>query len=242
MVVCDRSDAVACREGFFQGASSVQERDGRHPPWRRHCRSSRTVRVRHSRSIRGRTPPIASSRVAPAPFSDIGRGTSVQFVAACPPPIGGREESWRSISSLIPGRRRNAVVTRVVRSPDTRALIHASRYMRHCVGCPPRAALLNPRSPSAHLVQCHRFSLCDHRFSSPPTYSNSKGCRVESGTGAPTVGSGGGSVAFASGLSPAPMVTFPVPAHRTVRADFPHTALGRDHAFAHGKLTVRGAR
>ena len=66
--------------------------------------------------------------------------------------------------------------------------------------------------------------------------------RVESGTGAPTVGSGGGSVAFASGLSPAPMVTFPVPAHRTVRADFPHTALGRDHAFAHGKLTVRGAR
>ena len=66
--------------------------------------------------------------------------------------------------------------------------------------------------------------------------------RVESGTGAPTVGSGGGSVAFASGLSPAPMVTFPVPAHRTVRADFPHTALGRDHAFAHGKLPVRGAR
>ena len=65
---------------------------------------------------------------------------------------------------------------------------------------------------------------------------------VESRTGAPTVGSGGGSVAFASGLSPAPLVTFPVPAHRTVRADFPHTALGRDHAFAHGGLAVRKAR
>ena len=38
-------------------------------------------------------------------------------------------------------------------------------------------ALLNTQSPSAHLVQCHRFSLCDHRFSSPPPYSNSKGCR-----------------------------------------------------------------
>ena len=32
----------------------------------------------------------------------------------------------------------------------------------------------------AHLVQCHRFSLCDHRFSSPPPYSNSKGCSVSS--------------------------------------------------------------
>ena len=27
------------------------------------------------------------------------------------------------------------------------------------------------------------------------------------------------------------MVTFPVPAHRTTRADFPHAALGRDHAY-----------
>ena len=65
---------------------------------------------------------------------------------------------------------------------------------------------------------------------------------VESRTGAPTLGSGGGSVAFASGLSPAPIVTFPVPAHRTGQAVLPHPALGRDHAFAHGKLAVRGAR
>ena len=65
---------------------------------------------------------------------------------------------------------------------------------------------------------------------------------VESRTGASALGSGGLSVAFAPGLSPAPVATFPVPAHRTVHADFPHTALGRDHAFAHGKRVVRGPR
>ena len=31
-------------------------------------------------------------------------------------------------------------------------------------------------------------------------------------------------------------------AHRTGRADFPHPALGRDHAFAHGRLVVRVPR
>ena len=53
---------------------------------------------------------------------------------------------------------------------------------------------------------------------------------VESGAGAPTAGSGGDSVAFAPGLSPAPMVTFPAPALRTRRADFRHRALQWDHA------------
>ena len=53
---------------------------------------------------------------------------------------------------------------------------------------------------------------------------------VESRAGAPTVGSGGNSVTFASGLSPAPMVTFPAPAPRTRRADFRHRALQWDHA------------
>ena len=62
--------------------------------------------------------------------------------------------------------------------------------------------------------------------------------RVESRTGAPTLGSGGSSVAFATGLSPAPIATFPVPAHQTGRADFPHPAFGRDHAFAHGRPFV----
>ena len=54
--------------------------------------------------------------------------------------------------------------------------------------------------------------------------------KVESRAGAPTVGSGGDSVAFAPGLSPAPIVTFPAPAPRTRRADFRHRALQWDHA------------
>ena len=54
--------------------------------------------------------------------------------------------------------------------------------------------------------------------------------QVESRTGAPALGSGGLSVAFAPGLSPAPVAAFPVPAHRTRRADFRHRALQWDHA------------
>ena len=65
---------------------------------------------------------------------------------------------------------------------------------------------------------------------------------VESRTGAPALGSGGLSVAFAPGLSPAPMAAFPVPAHQTGRADFPHPAFGRDHAFACRRPLVLGAR
>ena len=65
---------------------------------------------------------------------------------------------------------------------------------------------------------------------------------VESRTGAPASGSGGGSVAFAPGLSPAPMAAFPVPAHQTGRADFPHPAFGRDHAIACRRPLVLGDR
>ena len=54
--------------------------------------------------------------------------------------------------------------------------------------------------------------------------------RAESGAGAPALGSGGLSVAFAPGLSPAPLTAFPVPAPRTRRADFRHRALQRDRA------------
>jgi len=53
---------------------------------------------------------------------------------------------------------------------------------------------------------------------------------------------GGYSVAFAPGRRPAPVVTFPAPAHRTGRADLPHPALSRDHAFAHGRCRVVSAR
>ena len=53
---------------------------------------------------------------------------------------------------------------------------------------------------------------------------------VESRAGAPTLGSGGDSGAFAPGLSPAPIVSFTAPALRTRRADFRHRALQWDHA------------
>ena len=66
--------------------------------------------------------------------------------------------------------------------------------------------------------------------------------KVESRTGAPALGSGGLSGAFAPGLSPAPMAAFPVPAHQTGRAGFPHPAFGRDHAFACGRPLVLGDR
>ena len=45
-----------------------------------------------------------------------------------------------------------------------------------------------------------------------------------------------------AGASLPAIAPFPVAAHRTGRAVFPHPALGRDHAFAHGKLVVRGPR
>ena len=44
---------------------------------------------------------------------------------------------------------------------------------------------------------------------------------VESRAGAPVVGSGGGSVAFATGLSPAPVTAFPVPRSPNPACGFP---------------------
>ena len=69
---------------------------------------------------------------------------------------------------------------------------------------------------------------------------------VESTTGAVAVGGRGGSrsrrLSPVAGASIPAMAPFPVAAHRTGRANFPHPALGRDHAFAHGRLAVRGPR
>ena len=79
----------------------------------------------------------------------------------------------------------------------------------------------------------------------PPPSSNSKGSRVESTTGAVALGRWGVAVAGGfrdAGASIHAMAPFPVAAHRTGRADFPHPALGRDHAFAHGRLALRCAR
>jgi len=53
---------------------------------------------------------------------------------------------------------------------------------------------------------------------------------VGSRTGAPTVGSGGSSKAFAVGLSPAPLVTFPAPASSNPAYGFP--VLGFPGCFA----------
>ena len=38
------------------------------------------------------------------------------------------------------------------------------------------ATLLDPQGRNGTLIQCHRVSLCGHRCSPPPPYSNSKGC------------------------------------------------------------------
>ena len=68
---------------------------------------------------------------------------------------------------------------------------------------------------------------------------------VESTTGAVAVGRWGVAVSGGfrdAGASIHAMAPFPVAAHRTGRADFPHPALGRDHAFAHGRLALRCAR
>ena len=69
--------------------------------------------------------------------------------------------------------------------------------------------------------------------------------QVESTTGAVAVGRWGVAVSGGfrdAGASVHAMAPFPVAAHRTGRADFPHPALGRDHAFAHGRLALRCAR
>ena len=45
------------------------------------------------------------------------------------------------------------------------------------------ATLLDPQGRIGNLIQCHRVSLCGHRFSPPPPYSNSKGSRCLSHVG-----------------------------------------------------------
>ncbi len=45
-----------------------------------------------------------------------------------------------------------------------------------------------------------------------------------------------------AGASLPAITPFPVAAHRTGRADLLHPALGRDHAFAHGRPAVRSLR
>ena len=79
--------------------------------------------------------------------------------------------------------------------------------------------------------------------------------RVESGAGAPALGSGGTTPFVGDAVAPKgipslsfrssvrlPWPRFQAPAHQTGRADFPHPAFGRDHVFAHGRSRVFNPR
>ncbi len=78
---------------------------------------------------------------------------------------------------------------------------------------------------------------------------------VESGAGAPALGSGGTTPFVGDAVAPKgipslsfrssvrlPWPRFQAPAHQTGRADFPHPAFGRDHVFAHGRSRVFNPR
>ena len=79
--------------------------------------------------------------------------------------------------------------------------------------------------------------------------------KVESGAGAPALGSGGTTPFVGDAVAPKgipslsfrssvrlPWPRFQAPAHQTGRADFPHPAFGRDHVFAHGRSRVVNPR
>ena len=79
--------------------------------------------------------------------------------------------------------------------------------------------------------------------------------KVESGAGAPALGSGGTTPFVGDAVAPKgipslsfrssvrlPWPRFQAPAHQTGRADFPHPAFGRDHVFAHGRSRVFNPR
>ena len=113
---------------------------------------------------------------------------------------------------------------------------------------------LDPRAPAKADVAAPRKALGRiHgravRFGQPAAGASLLvGEGVGSGTGAPTVGSGGWSVAFAPGLSPAPIITFPAPASSNPAYGFP--VLGSPAAFVsrfmwpfgQGALSARGKR
>ena len=65
---------------------------------------------------------------------------------------------------------------------------------------------------------------------------------VESRAGAPTIGSGGYSVAFAPGLRPAPVVTFPAPARRTRRAALPLCGIQHNGNYVAVPVMLRAGR
>ena len=109
----------------------------------------------------------------------------------------------------------------------------SSKHLPRYLPSSPTASAAASRSgrcfPASHSSPCEPRRCLTERSSWLRTISEQDEL-VESGAGAPTLGSGGDSGAFVPGLSPAPIVTFPAPALRTRRADFRHRALQWDHA------------
>ena len=95
---------------------------------------------------------------------------------------------------------------------------------------PSNCVRLCPSETGSHSSPCALRPCLTECFKLAENYAVAQDELVESGAGAPTLGSGGDSGAFVPGLSPAPIVTFPAPALRTRRADFRHRALQWDHA------------
>ena len=139
-------------------------------------------------------------------------------------------------------------------SGGSASALPVSRPAQRSLALRPAWSLSHPRRPvtpkcfsrSRYLLQPLRLLPAGATVAGRDSHPQGDGAfprrTVESRTGAPALGSGGLSGAFAPGLSPAPVAAFPVPAHQTGRAGFPHPAFGRDHAFACRRPLVLGDR
>ena len=98
-------------------------------------------------------------------------------------------------------------------------------------------------------------TVADEVFGRYGRYWKPRTLAVESGAGAPALGSGGTTPFVGDAVAPKgipslsfrssvrlPWPRFQAPAHQTGRADFPHPAFGRDHVFAHGRSRVFNPR
>ena len=189
-------------------------------------------------------PPLCPYFVRIAARRGDGTGNPAEFLDSSPHPQGQQSHlsSCRNRINSIP-RPQLALHVLVIESQGLSGYLpvwsstveYTSHELRHAVrfslGSQPVDRAFCPAQPSGGRTTVPdsktpprggtRATMPMHQLSRPA---------VESGAGAPTVGSGGIPVAFAPVLSPAPLVAFPAPAPRTRRADFRHRALQRDHA------------
>ena len=122
---------------------------------------------------------------------------------------------------------------------------HPAEVGQPCQSAFGRPCCLRPRvAGSAFGIHC-RGHLCVHSRYGPMTRNLPKGDLVDRlqkfGFPPPGYPSYGAPDSFPGGIC-LPLNRPALAGHTTGRADFPHPALGRDHAFAHGKLAVRGTR